>query len=216
MTATESQSTFSLDLQHTFSDPRERVFDAWTQPDQLVQWFGSPGSKTTNAEVDLRVGGAYSLTIETAQFGLVRVFGIFREVSAPEKLVYTWCVDPSPGVRRGDRSFKSSPDGQMNPPPGSVRIIAFVVRVLDADVVEQSRPIKRGRIHSPLGTVAQAPDRSRTPVPKTEFLANCCAQPPHCERWDSAVFGHEFYLPGGFPTDRLHFQGEFDRLDGRR
>ena len=98
MTATESQSTFSLDLQHTFSDPRERVFDAWTQPDQLVQWFGSPGSKTTNAEVDLRVGGAYSLTIETAQFGLVRVFGIFREVSAPEKLVYTWCVDPSPGV----------------------------------------------------------------------------------------------------------------------
>ena len=98
MTATESQSTFSLDLQHTFSAPRDRVFDAWTQPDQLMQWFGSPASKTTKADVDLRAGGAYSLEIESAQYGLIRVFGVFREVNPPEKLVYTWCVDPSPGV----------------------------------------------------------------------------------------------------------------------
>lgn len=95
MTATESASTFSLELEHTFSAPREDVFRAWTEPDQLVQWFGS---KTTHAELDLRPGGAYSLEIDSVQFGPLRVFGVFRDVVTPERLAYTWCVDPSPGA----------------------------------------------------------------------------------------------------------------------
>ena len=98
MTSTQSQATYSLELEHTFCAPREKVFEAWTQPEQLMQWFGSPQSKNNDAKVDLRVGGAYHIAMDSAQFGPLTISGSFREVDPPRKLVYTWCVDPSPGA----------------------------------------------------------------------------------------------------------------------
>ena len=91
-TAAESD-TYSLELTHTFSAPRDEVFAAWTEGDQLMQWFGSEGSKTTNAKVDLRVGGGYRMEMTLADGQKIAVRGAFREVSVPEKLVYTWEVD---------------------------------------------------------------------------------------------------------------------------
>ncbi len=61
MNAAAESDTYSLELTHTFSAPRDEVSAAWTQAEQLVQWFGSQGSKTTHAEVDLRVGGGYRM-----------------------------------------------------------------------------------------------------------------------------------------------------------
>jgi len=93
MNTTAESDTHSLELTHTFSAPRDEVFAAWTQAEQLVQWFGSQGSKTTHAEVDLRVGGGYRMEMILAEGQKFAVYGTFREVSAPEKLVYTWEFD---------------------------------------------------------------------------------------------------------------------------
>jgi uncharacterized protein YndB with AHSA1/START domain len=45
--------------------PRELVFGAWTDPEQLAQWFGPEGFRTPRetVEVDLRVGGHLHLTM---------------------------------------------------------------------------------------------------------------------------------------------------------
>jgi len=46
-----------------FDAPRERVFEAWTDPGAVVDWFG-PGHMTTErVHIDLRVGGRYELTM---------------------------------------------------------------------------------------------------------------------------------------------------------
>lgn len=79
----------ALELRRTFNAPRERVFAAWTRPEELSRWCG-PGPLTGVAEVDLRVGGRYRLTM-TDPAGAKRVVGgEYREIVPPSRLVYTW------------------------------------------------------------------------------------------------------------------------------
>jgi len=91
-TATAPQ-TSSLQIRRTFSAPREKVFQAWTDPETLKQWFGPPGFKTTVAEVDLRLGGKFRLTIEKPNGEVVSAFGTFREIRPSERLVCSWNWD---------------------------------------------------------------------------------------------------------------------------
>jgi uncharacterized protein YndB with AHSA1/START domain len=42
-----------------FDAPIKRVFQAWTTPDAVKAWFGTDSHQLANAEIDLRVGGAY-------------------------------------------------------------------------------------------------------------------------------------------------------------
>ena len=42
-----------------FAAPRERVFAAWTDPKQIVQWFGPDGFEVESLECDIRVGGRW-------------------------------------------------------------------------------------------------------------------------------------------------------------
>jgi uncharacterized protein YndB with AHSA1/START domain len=77
-------------LQRIIHAPRERVFRAWTDPEELRKWWG-PGLFTTpSAEVDLRPGGAYRLVMQPADGDPLLLTGTFREVVPPERLVYTW------------------------------------------------------------------------------------------------------------------------------
>ncbi len=101
MTATQQAETYSLELTHTFSAPRDTVFNAWTEGEQILQWFGSEASKTLEATVDLRVGGEWSMTLRLANGQRITFHGAFREVVVPEKLVYTWSYStPELGVVR--------------------------------------------------------------------------------------------------------------------
>ena len=79
-----------LRLSRRFDAPRETVFAAWTSPEQLTQWWGPGEFRTTVAEVDLRPGGSYRLVIEAPGAPRMELQGIFQEIVAPERLVYTW------------------------------------------------------------------------------------------------------------------------------
>jgi uncharacterized protein YndB with AHSA1/START domain len=74
-----------------FDAPREVVFRAWTDPDELMRWWGPGAFTTPAATVDLRPGGRYELVMQPPGGGdpLV-VAGEYREVRPPERLVYTW------------------------------------------------------------------------------------------------------------------------------
>ena len=56
--------TTQLVIQRTLKAAPERVFDAFTDPDQLKQWWWPKGFVCPAAEVDLRVGGTYRLAME--------------------------------------------------------------------------------------------------------------------------------------------------------
>ena len=46
-------------LARVIDAPRESVFDAWTDPEQLVAWFGPRGMTIETHEIDIRVGGLW-------------------------------------------------------------------------------------------------------------------------------------------------------------
>ncbi|HEY5858271.1 MAG TPA: SRPBCC domain-containing protein [Aldersonia sp.] len=76
-----------------FDAPRELVFRAWTDPDQLAKWSAPEGMSAPRASItgDVRPGGAYSSTMVRDETGEnFAVSGRYLEVVEPERLVFTW------------------------------------------------------------------------------------------------------------------------------
>ncbi len=67
-----------------------RLFDAWTQPDQLCAWWGPRPVTCSGAEVDLRVGGRYRIANAMPDGKTFLIEGEFQVVDPPHRLVYTW------------------------------------------------------------------------------------------------------------------------------
>lgn len=90
----------ALEIKRLIKAPRERVFDAWTTPSDIVKWFGSTECRTLSAHVDLRVGGEYRFRVDSgACGGAMEVSGVYREIERPSRLVYTWSLsNPKLGV----------------------------------------------------------------------------------------------------------------------
>jgi len=90
-TAMPSTET-TLIMKRTLAVSRERVFDAWTTPAQLKQWFfASDEYISPLAEVDLKVGGRFRMAMKHATKAKEHVAtGLYREIKRPEKLVFSW------------------------------------------------------------------------------------------------------------------------------
>jgi uncharacterized protein YndB with AHSA1/START domain len=82
-----------------FDAPREDVFRAWTDPDELAAWYGPEQMQAPRERIriDLRVGGRWELTM--VQRGGTAEFSIgydILELVEPELLVMR--SDPMPGM----------------------------------------------------------------------------------------------------------------------
>ncbi len=91
-------NTLSFQLQHTFAAPQKRVFQAWTEPDVFQRWFRPSGGQTVSAEMDVRVGGTFRLSMQPAQGETFFITGKYLEVAPHERLVMTWVAPPSGDV----------------------------------------------------------------------------------------------------------------------
>ena len=82
-----------------FEAPRERVFKAWTDPDDVATWYGPEHSDTPREliRIDLRVGGRYELTMVRREGGSEFSIGYeIVELVEPELIVLR--SDPKPEV----------------------------------------------------------------------------------------------------------------------
>jgi uncharacterized protein YndB with AHSA1/START domain len=88
MTATEL-AIRTLRLTRVFDAPRERVFAAWTEAEQFMQWMCPPDVGLDQAELDVRPGGAWRVKGYRPD-GRFALSGVYLEVKRPELLVFTW------------------------------------------------------------------------------------------------------------------------------
>jgi uncharacterized protein YndB with AHSA1/START domain len=81
----------AISFQRTYAAPRERVFQAWTDPEALKQWFGPHDDyKIPTVEVDVRVGGKYRFVLVSPDGNNNTVVGTYKEIQPNEKLVFTF------------------------------------------------------------------------------------------------------------------------------
>jgi uncharacterized protein YndB with AHSA1/START domain len=68
--------------------PRELVFEAWTDPKQVVQWWGPHGFTTTTDEMSVTPGGVWRFVMHGPDGRDYKNKIIYTEVVRPERLVY--------------------------------------------------------------------------------------------------------------------------------
>lgn len=84
--------TTTLILSRCFDAPRERVFDAWVTK-VWCDWMGPRDFRCEAVEIDAWPGGRYQVRMRRPDGSAVKISGIYREISRPEKLVFTWMGD---------------------------------------------------------------------------------------------------------------------------
>ena len=80
-----------------FDAPRRLVFEAMTKPEHVKQWWGrlGEGYSVPVCEIDLRPGGAWRF-VNRHPKGEAVFYGVYREIAAPERLVFTEIYEPFP------------------------------------------------------------------------------------------------------------------------
>ena len=69
--------------------PREKVFQAWTDPELLKQWFAPLPYTTPVAELEVRPGGASLIIMRGPDGADLPNRGVYLEVVENERLVFT-------------------------------------------------------------------------------------------------------------------------------
>jgi uncharacterized protein YndB with AHSA1/START domain len=86
-------------LTRLFDAPRHLVFEAMTKPEHVRRWWGclTDEHSVTVCEIDLRPGGGWRF-VGRGPRGEYAFHGVYREVAAPERLVFTEIYEPFPDV----------------------------------------------------------------------------------------------------------------------
>jgi uncharacterized protein YndB with AHSA1/START domain len=79
----------SLTLTRLLDAPREVVWQAWTDPQQLAQWWGPHGFTAPVVELDVKPGGQLRIDMQGPDGTIYPALGEFNEVAEPERLVLT-------------------------------------------------------------------------------------------------------------------------------
>lgn len=90
-----NQQNRELTITRVFHAPRELVFQAWTDPELLSQWWGPRGVTTPICEIDAHAGGHLHIEMLAGdELGELKgqrwpMEGTIEEILKPERIVYT-------------------------------------------------------------------------------------------------------------------------------
>jgi uncharacterized protein YndB with AHSA1/START domain len=83
-----------LVLERVVDVPPEKVWAAWTRPEQVVVWFTPAPWKTVDCEIDLRPGGIFRSVMQSPEGENHDNVGCFLEIVENERLVWTDALGP--------------------------------------------------------------------------------------------------------------------------
>lgn len=82
----DSEQPFSIS--HVFNAPRDKVWEAWTELEQLRKWFGPKGATIPSATLDLRVGGMFHYCMNHPNGMEMWARWVFRVLDRPDVLEF--------------------------------------------------------------------------------------------------------------------------------
>ena len=79
-------SNRTLTIKRTFSAPLSLVWEAWTQPEHIAQWWGPKGMETKIIEHDFREGGKWEYAMKMPNGSDFIADGVYSVISEMEKI----------------------------------------------------------------------------------------------------------------------------------
>lgn len=73
-----------------FKAAPERVFRAWTEPEEVVKWFGAAPHSLQTVDIDLREGGAWRFAYPASEGRQSAMRGEYVAIEAGRRLIFTW------------------------------------------------------------------------------------------------------------------------------
>ena len=86
----KTEQNLRLEIKRLIKAPPDRVYAAWTDPEQLKQWFGPENVQTRELVADARVGGEFRWDLTNSEGEKMTMRGEFRELQPGRKIVFTW------------------------------------------------------------------------------------------------------------------------------
>jgi len=86
MQATIDHETFTIAFERKLPVSRAEVFDAWTKPEQIAEWWDPTGARLVTCEIDLRPGGAFRF-VNDGNHG-PPFAGTYAVIERPSRLVF--------------------------------------------------------------------------------------------------------------------------------
>jgi uncharacterized protein YndB with AHSA1/START domain len=127
-----------------FDAPRELVWDAMTNPQHVVNWWGPRGFTTTIETMDFRVGGDWKHVMHGPDGTEYPNHSVFKEIVKPEKIVYSLGGGKKGGCEVQFVSTWTFEDLEKNKTRLSIRMIFS--KVDDRDfVVREHKAIEGGK-----------------------------------------------------------------------
>jgi uncharacterized protein YndB with AHSA1/START domain len=107
-----NESNPTIQVSKSFDISKEKLYKAWTEPEELKQWWKPMDKQLTKVENEITEGGTVRYQFEDN----LQVRGEYKEVTPGEKLVYSWIWEvPEESLHKGEYlltvSFKDDGDG---------------------------------------------------------------------------------------------------------
>ncbi len=85
---TVNTSSREIVISRLFNAPRELVWTAWTDPNQVTKWWGPRGFTTTTESMDVRPGGQWIYTMHGPDGTIYPNKIVYREIVKPDRIAY--------------------------------------------------------------------------------------------------------------------------------
>ncbi|MGE5123933.1 MAG: SRPBCC domain-containing protein [Acidobacteriaceae bacterium] len=147
MKAKKEQDQECITITRTINAPREEVWKLWTDPEQYMCWWGPKDFTSPYARFDLRPGGKYLSCMRGPDGKEYWDTGIYEEISAPKKLVYTDSfadekgniVPPSYYDMGSDEPVEMSVQVTLDDIGGKTMLILEHCGVIDGEFLDQAK-----------------------------------------------------------------------------
>lgn len=96
-------------ITRTFDAPPPLVFEMWTKPEHVAQWWDPSGVPLAECRIDLRPGGTFKFVNDGAPGARHAFSGTYREIEPPSRLVFT-AQSPSGSASVGTLDFRPHGD----------------------------------------------------------------------------------------------------------
>lgn len=87
-TANTNAGPRGVEITRIFEASRALVWRAWTDPQQLMRWWGPAEFTAPTGQIDLRVGGKYLFCMQGPDGTKIWTTGVYEEIVPLERLVY--------------------------------------------------------------------------------------------------------------------------------